>query len=327
MYKWVLYLDESGNTGTNVFDEDQPFYVYAGWLIKKEDESNIVNYVKESFKTVKSKELKSTIVLKKYRPQLYEFLKKSMKNKMFPFYYVFEKKHYVCCKVVETFFDYAHNSNVPMELTVDFERKKEICNAIYDNEELLILFSELISDATITIEKMQQIKELLSNSMNSVQMKTYRNMISNITNEEMKMMVDEFECIAEENSRIRQSPGGTELFSIVYEVEKLMKAVDETAIIVVDELSKRTFINDIKRIIDNRSIFIKVADLKTENSKENIIIQAADLLSGFINAIFKNDLRIINDKESKEIITLFDIYNKQCLKYGVSPLNFSSYVQ
>ena len=123
MYEWALYLDESGNTGTNMFDENQPFYVYAGWLIKNGEENSIVKYIKESFKKVKAQELKSVKILNKYRPELYEFIQYAIYNGMYPFYYVFDKKYYLCCKTVETFFDYAHNSNVPMELTSDYERK------------------------------------------------------------------------------------------------------------------------------------------------------------------------------------------------------------
>ena len=32
-----MYCDESGNTGTNHLDDDQPYYVLAGWIIAEED--------------------------------------------------------------------------------------------------------------------------------------------------------------------------------------------------------------------------------------------------------------------------------------------------
>lgn len=48
MSEWSLYLDESGNTGTNMFDINQPSYVYAGWLIKKEDENSVTNYIRDA---------------------------------------------------------------------------------------------------------------------------------------------------------------------------------------------------------------------------------------------------------------------------------------
>ena len=135
MAEWTLYLDESGNTGTNMFDDNQPFYVYAGWLINKDDENKVISYIKESFSRVKAQELKSINILKRYRPQLYKFLLNSIEQGMHPFYFVFEKKHYVCCKIVETFFDYAHNSNVPRELTFNFQKKNEICNIISNSKQ------------------------------------------------------------------------------------------------------------------------------------------------------------------------------------------------
>ena len=324
MAEWTLYLDESGNTGTNMLDENQPFYVYAGWLVNNDDKNNVINYIQESFKKVNAQELKSVNIIKRYRPQLYNFLQNAIHNGMHPFYYVFEKKYYICCKIVETFFDYAHNKNVPIQITFDYERKKEICNAIYGNTELLEIFSHLLTESTITIEEMQKAKELLVNSMNSFELLSYKRMVSNVTNDELYDMISEFECLAEGDNKIRQSPGGTELFSLINEVEKLMKIENKTAKIVVDELAKKTFINDIKSIIDNRSLFTQIIDLETEKSNENIIIQAADLLSGYTNAVYKNDFRI-DKRDSDKINALFDVYNETLLKCKVCPLKFSSY--
>lgn len=101
--EWTLYLDESGNTGTNMFDDKQPFYVYGGWLVKKDSEENVINYISESFKKVKAKELKSVNILKRHRPKLYEFLKNSINNEMFPFYYVFEKNIICVAKLLKPF--------------------------------------------------------------------------------------------------------------------------------------------------------------------------------------------------------------------------------
>lgn len=323
MTQWTLYLDESGNTGTNVFDKNQPFYVYAGWLVNNADKDRIISYIKETFKKVKAQELKSINIIKRYRPQLYNFLENAIHNGMYPFYYVFEKRYYICCKIVETYFDYIHNKKVPRQLTFDFEKKKEICNAIYNNEELLMIFSSLLTESTITIENMKKVEELIINSMNIPKLLPYKKMVSNITDEELYSMISEFERLGINDSKIRQSPGGTELFSLISEVEKLMRITNETVAIVVDELANNIFINDIKNIIMNQSLFTKVTKLEIEKSDENIIIQAADLLSGYINSIYKDDPRI--DKEDSVVInSLLDAYNNALLKYGVCPLNFSS---
>lgn len=329
MSEWSLYLDESGNTGTNMFDINQPFYVYAGWLIKKEDENSVTNYIRDSFKRVKAKEIKSKNILKRYRPELYDFLQNSINNRMLPFSYTFEKRHYVCCKIVETFFDYTHNSNAPIDLTFDFKKKREICNSIYKNEELLASFSPLISDSTITIEEMRQIKELLSDSMSSTETAAYKTMISNVTDEELRSMIDEFESVANGDGKIRQSPGGTELFSLIMQVNILMNCVGGTANIIVDELKDETFINDVRTIVDNHSaITNRIIDIKLEKSINNIMIQAADLLSGYINAMFRSDSNIIQEEGSHVVIHLLDTYNNELLsKYGVCPLNFASYYE
>jgi len=78
-------------------------------------------------------------------------------------------------------------------------------------------------------------------------------------------------------------------------------------------------------MIDIHSLFSKVTDLKTEKSKDNVIIQASDLLSGYINALFNNNPKIINDEETHRINIAFGNYNlEMSSKYRVVPLDFLS---
>lgn len=215
-----------------------------------------------------------------------------------------------------------------MELTFDFAKKTELCNEVYNNEGLLKMFSILLKESTIEIDVMRDIKNLLANSMKSEQTAIYRDMISNVTDKELYTMIEEFEGIAKDGKNLRQSPGSTLLFTIIYRVQKVLEVCNEKADIIVDELGNKTFINDIKEIIDNRSIFSKVLDLKTIKSQDNIIVQASDLLSGYINAVYNRDENVENDNEPKEINAIFNEYNIIMFKrFGQPPLDFSAYVQ
>jgi len=46
----TFFVDESGNTGTDWLNKDQPFFVYGGWLIPNENIDNVNIYLSEFIK-------------------------------------------------------------------------------------------------------------------------------------------------------------------------------------------------------------------------------------------------------------------------------------
>ena len=41
-----LYIDESGNTGANILDSKQPYFIYSGWIVQNGLEHRIMNNIK-----------------------------------------------------------------------------------------------------------------------------------------------------------------------------------------------------------------------------------------------------------------------------------------
>ncbi|WP_412137665.1 DUF3800 domain-containing protein [Lentilactobacillus parabuchneri] len=39
------YIDESGNTGSNLLDENQPYFVYGGWIMDDNYKGKIDKYI------------------------------------------------------------------------------------------------------------------------------------------------------------------------------------------------------------------------------------------------------------------------------------------
>ncbi len=69
-----LYLDESGNTGTNWSDSSQPYFVYGGWLIADDYCVAAINKMNEIFSFSHAAELKSKYILAKKVKYLYEMV-------------------------------------------------------------------------------------------------------------------------------------------------------------------------------------------------------------------------------------------------------------
>ena len=53
-----LYLDESGNTGTNFLDDAQPIYALAGWVVPEELREAAQRVIVESCSSIATPELK-----------------------------------------------------------------------------------------------------------------------------------------------------------------------------------------------------------------------------------------------------------------------------
>jgi hypothetical protein len=71
--KYNVYFDEYGNTGNNLLDENQPFYIVCGWIVPKDLIELIRGYLSEA--------------LKEYNPNLKELKGKTLiqtqKGRMF----------------------------------------------------------------------------------------------------------------------------------------------------------------------------------------------------------------------------------------------------
>ena len=126
MSNWKSYLDESGNTGTNFTDHDQPIFIYGGWLLQCKNIANAENYINNCFIRSKAKELKYKNIIRRYKKDLYSFINGAIENEMYPFFIAMDKTHILLAHIVEMFFDYAYNPNVNIETTFDFSYKKEL---------------------------------------------------------------------------------------------------------------------------------------------------------------------------------------------------------
>jgi len=132
----AVYCDESGNSGPNYIDVQQPFYVLAGWLVP-DDRVVEVNVAIDEFRKTHFRqrdELKSAAVLpndatKRKCADLFRTLGQLHCT---PMYLIAEKRFCVSGKIVETFLDPAYSTIVKNPFTYDVTSKQEIANTLYD---------------------------------------------------------------------------------------------------------------------------------------------------------------------------------------------------
>lgn len=317
MNNYKLYLDESGNTGTNYTDVNQHVFVYGGWLVKTKDIKNVKQYISNCFGRSKAFELKSTNVLKTYRNDLYAFLKGAIQNKMFPFFFVMDKIYALLVNAVEMFFDYAHNSNVNSELTFNFNYKANILNNIYGNQQIIDLMSCLIRNGTLDILGLRELKNELSIQLWKNDLNAESTVISKLTDEELLKMVEEYEIISANGGKGRLSPGPTAIVAIMHNVNGLMKSLNGTVDIVRDEIySKKTF-DIIDSIVSYKSLFPSINSIVDNKSDKEPLLQAADLLCGFVASAINGK---ITSKEIMDIWEIFIYYQRLLEKGNINPI-------
>lgn len=132
----VIYCDESGNDGPNYLNDQEPFYVLAGWIVPSgaevdaavEIESvrrrNCPDALELKFKTFKKSEGKLQALIKLFG--------RLGETGLTPIYLFAEKRFCVAGKIVETFLDPCHNPRVRNAFSWDVRTKKEFANTIYE---------------------------------------------------------------------------------------------------------------------------------------------------------------------------------------------------
>lgn len=128
----VVYCDESGNSGPNLLDLNQPIYVLGGWVVPASLTSAAEDVVRETCETLcpSSDELHGTKLLrtKKGQSGLAAFIGHMGRAGAWPVYEVAEKRYWIAGKIVETFLDPAYNDSSSWAFYNDIDQKQELAN-------------------------------------------------------------------------------------------------------------------------------------------------------------------------------------------------------
>lgn len=110
--KYYLFCDESGNSGSNYNDLEQPAHVLAGWLVRDCDRDNLIVAVDGvRRRNPQAHELKGKKLLDSPRGRETARLtiEVALEAGGLPIFVVAEKRYCIAAKVVETFLDPVHN--------------------------------------------------------------------------------------------------------------------------------------------------------------------------------------------------------------------------
>jgi hypothetical protein len=146
MKKHVVYCDESGNTGSNYLDPQQPIYVLAGWWVRSDSERKAEDIIIAHLGLASGteKETKGSRLVRRLRGQrtILTLFRELGALGCVPVFVLAEKRYCVAAKIVETFLDPYYNSLLRQEFTADARTKQDLADILYElPEEVLRQFA------------------------------------------------------------------------------------------------------------------------------------------------------------------------------------------
>lgn len=314
-----LYLDESGNTGANFMDVNQPYFIYGGWLLEKDKANDICGRVQEIFSYSKAQEIKSNKGLRYdkckqlFHMMMYEF-------NAIPIFGVADKKYMIAAKIVETFFDHFYNPYVNGYLTFKSDLKKALADNIFLNKKLLSEFSKIIRNGTMELETMREVKKLLSLHFEKENLLEVQRTINNLSDSNLQEMIGEFESISKNGTQRRWlSLVSPILMDRILHVDMYSRIIGKMVNLYVDELwGYQDVFDELSDIFNKKRIIMNVEFVGQQKSTENSLIQAADYLCGFVfHTLLEKETSCKNDVVNElwqDFIVLDDIFQKHGIK-------------
>ncbi|MEI2443880.1 SEC-C metal-binding domain-containing protein [Priestia megaterium] len=125
--KYTIFCDESGNSGSNYLDLEQPFYIIAGWIVPDKN-INKISKIRDCAEALGVEgELHGTKLIKRKKAQNeFQKLFNILCNEIecIPTFIIAEKKYCIAAKIIETILDPYYNDEVDNSYTYDNLKKK-----------------------------------------------------------------------------------------------------------------------------------------------------------------------------------------------------------
>lgn len=333
--KGLFYIDESGNTGTDWLNSEQPYFVYGGWFILNDKKSEIESYLLDISSKYQGSELKSKNFFRNQIgfSQFKDIYDKLITNyEALPIFGITDKKFMIAAKIVETFFDCAYNPAVNGYLTGPVELKRALASCIAKDENVIGKFASLISGCTISLKEMFGIKQQLINLFELQKHPMVADSLRELTKDNLIKMINEFESITHNGTKKSYlTLTGTMLIELLKNAELLSSARGIPVRVYHDSLRgydtvfqelKSIFLKDDMPVIAGTkerfflTRFPHIKSIDMVDSKNELIVQAADLLCGFISKSTElmqtgNTLDALTKEIYFSLIKLHDIFIEQ----------------
>lgn len=278
-----FYLDESGNTGSNWLDPNQPYFVYAGWLIKQSNLESACQRVAVIDALSPGDELKSSELLEEHRTDFFQLLTALIKDEQaLPIFVVYDKRYMMATKIVETFFDSEHNPSLTQAIGYQLTLKKSLATSIRKNTQLVDNFGLIYAKRNIDLNSIKNILRELREHFINAKLNEVADSLNSISDDNLQSMIDELQSSRDQsNNKPWFSLTYPCLFQLMNNVEGIGKINNTQITVVVDELSGYdNVINSVESF--SHVLFKDIHSISQGESTTTEMIRASDFLSGYI---------------------------------------------
>ncbi|MCY8932663.1 DUF3800 domain-containing protein [Bacillus atrophaeus] len=302
--KYTVFCDETGNSGSNYLDLNQPFFVIAGWVVPNTILKNTAFLDECASSLGVPGELKSSKLLKrkKARQEFISLFERLNELGCKPVFIYAEKKYCIAAKVIETLLDPEYNNQLDTWFTYDNVRKKALVEKVYlFPDEQLANFIHAYKDGDA--EKMTQSILQLSDYANSIGLDTLSTLFKGALSKIESNMASER---AANKSLPKNAMAAINLpvfTSLIQMIEPLGRKNNDTLTLIHDECGPfEEAYNEIferfataapseRKLFDGNTItfgFKHLKDFSFGESDQSRWLQAADLLAGVLGRLFDN---------------------------------------
>lgn len=347
--EYELYLDESGNTGMNFLDKNQKIFFHGGWLIEKSKKEKIKESLSSLFQYVAGNEVKAAKALKDNENGKIIFTKMLLcmkENNSYPLITTVEKIYAISFNMVDTFFNVHYNHSLTdgfttagIKLSLSYYIYWEAIDSIEQDDNILNMYSKILANKVHNNKKEECIKSIRDKlaCLFKDKFPIIHSNIMDITDGELSSISLNFNKNNYSTNIFSQS-----IYSIL---ERLFSTIIKEEITIIhDELTNMKKILEPMmnlRLIRSNKPFSDLVKIELADSKKDVIIQAADLLCGYmnkyydeINSIMKQENTNMSETD-KILLTLFTQFNGQFYtaddipkdKFSILDGEFSQYIK
>lgn len=306
----TIYIDESGNSGPNYLDKNEGYFILAGWL----DVNNMFDLHKDKISNMfgsdegKNKKLLNSVAGRNVMADVLEYMDKI---KCKPFVAIANKRFCIAARIVEVLLDPVYNNQVVMSFDdpQNYHNKKVLAYFLYEmlSDEDLQLFSEAYRGKGMTLEQRKNVMikaiEKIERSLRDNNEMKLAEIIKNSKKDICENLSDE---IPDNNDlsemAARQAPNLWIVTNFLLLLENNGRKYNYKIHLLHDEQKK--YDKHISNMLSlQKKNLVHIGDISFTESKENPMIQAADILAGSVNMILKkknDDWK--NDNSFKRIL-------------------------
>lgn len=146
---FTVFCDETGNTGSRYFSPEQPVFAEGGWFVRSDRCAELEGAILELEQQYRFTPQTKGTKLKGHRKgtEYIAAVLDCVSRTAVPFFYLVEKKYFICAKAVGTYFDPAYNPTVDPDEASDPSTRKLRADLLYAAPEwILNFFAESFRD-------------------------------------------------------------------------------------------------------------------------------------------------------------------------------------